>query len=64
MNAFFDETNRIFGGDRPDIENAYFTVGAFDPAINITITEPYRDSIVVDIIPGEDDWYSIKISWP
>lgn len=53
MNAFFDETNRLFGGNRPNITNAYFTVGEYDPTKDLGVLESYHESIHVDIIPGK-----------
>lgn len=52
MMAFMDETNRLFGGLQPNITNAYFTVGEFDPSKDLGVLESYGDTIHVDIIPG------------
>lgn len=53
MMTFIDQTNQIFGGNRPNITNAYFTVGEYDPTKELGVLESYRDSIFVNIIPGE-----------
>lgn len=51
MFTFVDQTNQILGGNRPNITNAYFTVGEYDPNKELGVLEPYRDTIHVDIIP-------------
>lgn len=51
MMAFMDETNRLFGGLQPNITNAYFTVGDFDPSKHLGVLESYGDTIHVDVIP-------------
>lgn len=58
--TFMDQTNRIFGGNRPNITNAYFTVGEYDPAKELGVLESYADSIHVDIIPGKFNQKNVR----
>lgn len=53
MRTFYDQHNQIFGGNRPNVRNAYFTVGEYDPYKYLGVLESYRDTIYVDIIQGE-----------
>lgn len=50
--TFYDQTNQIFGGRRPNVTNVYFTVGEYDPTKDLGVLESYGDTIYVDIIPG------------
>lgn len=49
--TFMDQTNQIFGGNRPRVRNAYFTVGEYDPSKDLGVLESYNPTIYVDIIP-------------
>ena len=51
MFTFIDQFNALFGGNRPNITNAYFTVGEYDPKKTLGVLDEYRPSIHVDIIP-------------
>lgn len=53
MFAFYDETNRIFGGNRPNVTNAYFTYGEYDPTKNLQVTDAFNSGIIVDVIAGK-----------